>query len=64
VSGALSAATHAHQETDNGADQENNEEYFRDPGSANRDSTKAEHGGNQSDDEEDYGIVKHDQSHL
>jgi hypothetical protein len=57
---ALSAATHAHQETDDGADQKNDEKYFRDTGSANRDSAKAEHRGNQGDDEEDYGIVKHD----
>jgi hypothetical protein len=62
VNDALGAATQAHQKTDYRADEKNDEQYFRDAGCADRDSAKTKHGGNQSDDEKDYGIVKHDRT--
>jgi hypothetical protein len=59
LSSPLSPTAQAHQKRDYGADQEHDEEYLRDAGSADRDSTKAEECGNQRNDEEDDGIVKH-----
>ncbi len=57
--GRLDPAAHAHQESDDCADQEDDEQYFRDAGGADGDAAKAENGGNQRDDKEDNGIMKH-----
>jgi hypothetical protein len=58
----LGATAHAHQETDDGANQKNDEQNLRDASSADRDSAKAEHSGNQGNDEKDYSIMKHDRT--
>src|SRR5258708_4457978 len=58
----LGAATDAHQETDQCADEKHHEQYFRDTGRTGRDAAKTEESGNQRDDEEDHGIVKHDRT--
>ena len=59
---ALDAAAHTHQEGNHRADQENDEKYFRDAGGADRDSTESKNCGNQGNDEEDSGIMKHDRT--
>jgi hypothetical protein len=58
------AAAETHQESDHGPDQKHDEEYLRDAGSAGCDSAKSEDGGDQRDDEEDDGIVKHDHTWI
>ena len=55
----LNARPTVHQERDDGADQENHEQDFRDAGRADRDAAEAEERGNQRDDEKYHGIVKH-----
>jgi hypothetical protein len=57
---ASGAATDAHQKTDQSADQKNDEQYFRYPGGAGGNSTEAEYGSHQGNDEENDGIMKHD----
>jgi hypothetical protein len=54
------AAADAHQKTDQGADQKDDEQYFRYAGGAGGNSTEAEYGGHQGNDEEDNSIMKHD----
>jgi hypothetical protein len=48
-----------HQERHDGADQEHHEQNFSDACSAGGESAETEYCGNQSDDEEYDGIVKH-----
>jgi hypothetical protein len=54
------AAAETHQETDHGADEKNDKQYLGDTSGTDCNSAKPEDGGNECDDEEDYGIVKHD----
>ena len=58
----LGAPAYAHEQTDHGTDQEHDEQYFRDAGGTDGNTAEAKKGGNQSDDEEDDGIVKHDRT--
>jgi hypothetical protein len=59
---ASGAAADAHQKSDQSADQKNDEQYFRYPGGAGGNSTEAEYGSYQGNDEEDDGIMKHDRT--
>jgi len=59
----LSAAAEAHQERDHGTYQKHDEQNFRDTGGAGCDPAEPEDGGDQRDDEEDNGIVKHDRTY-
>jgi hypothetical protein len=52
-------AAQAHQECNDGTDQEYDEQYFRDTGCADRDSAEPEKCSDQGYDEEDDGIMKH-----
>jgi hypothetical protein len=54
------APADAHQQTDHGAYQEHDEQYFGDAGGTDCNTAETEEGGNQGNDEEDYGVVKHD----
>jgi hypothetical protein len=56
---ALDPTAQAHQESNHRADQKHDEKDFRDAGCADSDSTEAEKRGNQCDNEENNGIVKH-----
>jgi hypothetical protein len=55
--GAASGASA--QEANQRKDEENDETNLRDPGSGAGDAGKAEDGGDQRDDEKDYGVVEH-----
>src|ERR1700733_11518960 len=59
---ASGAAADAHQKRDQSADQKKDEQYFRYPGGAGGNSTEAEYGSYQGNDEEDDGIMKHDRT--
>ena len=56
------APAYAHEQTDHGTDQEHDEQYFRDARGTDCNTAEAEKGGNQSNDEEDDGIVKNDRT--
>jgi hypothetical protein len=55
----LDPTAQAHQESYDSDDQEYNEQYFSDAGGAGGNSAETEERGNQGDNEEDCGIVKH-----
>jgi hypothetical protein len=60
----LNATAQAHQEADEGDDQEYDEQYLGDAGRANRNAAESEKRRDQGDNEKYHSIMKHEHTYL
>jgi hypothetical protein len=60
----LDAAAQAHQEADEGDNQEYDEQYLRDAGRADRNAAESEKRRDQGDNEKYNSIMKHERTYL